>query len=132
MHLSTTHNVNQCEPNTSQWVLPPTPTHMSLKTITPSPGVLPGGRCSSHFSLFVCTCIFLSLSHTPLCVCVYIFPKSPDMWPCVLTSHILSWVIQTPLVIFHSHQLIPAGAHANHPASHVLKPIWLVLTTHLT
>lgn len=119
MHLSTTHSVNQCKPNTSLWIIPPTFTHMTPKTILPSPRDLPGGFCSSHY-----LCARAYFCPTLFYVCVYTYFLNHLTYLAMCPDRPRTSLGQTAPVIFHSHQLTPAVVQLGH----VIKPVWHMLS----
>lgn len=121
----TTHSVNQYEPHLPLF----SPTHMSPKTIPP---LLRVTSLPTLLSICVlCACIFLSLSH--LCACVHAYSSSHVTYVALGLDQPRTLLGHTPLVIFHSHHLIPALVHTNHPARSCLaaslaQPFWIMPT----
>lgn len=93
MYLRATHSENQCKLNTSQWVLPPIPTLLSLKTVTPSPWeLLVATALPTPLPFYLCVHAYVCFSVLLLCACLYITEITCSIWPCVLTNHKLLWV----------------------------------------
>lgn len=81
------------EPNTSRWVLPPT-CHPRLSHLHPKFCLVATAVPTFPFlSICVHMHIFITLSLSPVHVCIHICKITWLNWPCVLSSHLLFWGI---------------------------------------